>query len=109
MNRQQRRNLLKQAGKTKKRPKQSAATSAAVSGMGGEQPQKIIDNLPVPQIVAGINNLLSQLQSRGLEVADWDDHGRQLYRLQMRRGKIYYLAAGEEIKPLLPKAPKAED
>lgn len=84
MNRKQRRDFLK----TKKnRPLQNAAS------MNATKAQEVVDNLPIPSIVAGINNLLSQLEGRGVPVMDWDNQKRAIYRLQMRRGKIYFLAA----------------
>ena len=82
MNRAQRRNLLK----VKNKPKHNRASVAASNAQG------IIDNLPIAQIVAGVNNLLRQLEKRQVPVYDWDNEGRTLYRLQMRRGKVFYLA-----------------
>ena len=61
-------------------------------GITASNAQGIIDNLPIAQIVAGVNNLLRQLEKRQVPVYDWDNEGRTLYRLQMRRGKVFYLA-----------------
>lgn len=36
------------------------------------------------------------LEARSVPVYDWDHPERALYRLQMRRGKIYFLAAEPE-------------
>lgn len=94
MNRAQRRKLLK----AKNQPKHNQASSAASNaerGITADNAQGILDNLPIPQLVAGINNLLKQLEGRNVPIYDWDDNGRTLYRLQMRRGKIFYLAASE--------------
>lgn len=88
MNRMQRRSLRKT--KQPKRPQQSATAMSAAKA------QEVVDNLPLPAVVSGINNLLSQLEARGVPVLDWDDHGRALYRLQMRRGNIFFLAAGPD-------------
>lgn len=95
MNRAQRRSLLQ----TKKRPKHNQASikaSGAQNGITEENAQSVLDNLPVPQLVAGINNLLRQLESRGVPVLDWDEKDRRLYKLQIIRGKTYYLVAGPE-------------
>ena len=91
MNRKQRRSFLRNKPQ---RPKQSAATMSATKA------QEVVDNLPLPAIVSGVNNLLSQLEGRGVPVLDWDHPERALYRLQMRRGKIYFLAADpDEAEP----------
>lgn len=96
MNRAQRRKIL-QMPKAKPRHNQaSIKASKAETGITAKNAQGIIERLPVPQLVAGINNLLKQLEARGIPVCDWDENGRTLYRLQMRRGKVFYLASGEE-------------
>lgn len=98
MNRAQRRKLI-QMPKARPKPKHNQASVAATkaeTGITTKNAQSVIDNLPIPQIVAGINNLLGQLEKRNVPVYDWDDHGKTLYRLQMRRGKIYYLADSGE-------------
>lgn len=98
MNRAQRRKVLQMREK-KTKPKNNAASIIATgSAITKAMPdaQGIIDNLPIPAIVAGINNLLSQLENRRIPIYNWDDPAQRLYRLQMRRGKIYFLAAGEE-------------
>lgn len=91
MNRAQRRNLLRAKNKPKHN-RASVAASKAEEGITASNAQGILDNLPIPQLVAGINNLLSQLEGRQVPVYDWDDERRTLYRLQMRRGKVFYLA-----------------
>lgn len=91
MNRQQRRSLLRK--KPQQKPKQTSTT------MNAARAQEVVDNLPLPAIVSGINNLLSQLEARSVPVYDWGDPERALYRLQMRRGKIYFLAAAPEAEP----------
>lgn len=91
MNRKQRRNLLK-AQNRPKHNQASAMASKAEKGITPDNAQGILDNLPIPQLVAGINNLLKQLEQRGIPIYDWDDNDRTLYRLQMRRGKVFYLA-----------------
>ena len=96
MNRAQRRNLLKVKNKPKHN-RASVAASKAEEGITASNAQGIIDNLPIAQIVAGVNNLLRQLEKRQVPVYDWDNEGRTLYRLQMRRGKVFYLA--EQKKP----------
>lgn len=93
MNRKQRRII--QFQKNKQKPKQnqaSVAASKAQTGITQDNAQGIIDNLPIPQIVAGINNLLTQLERRKIPISDWDNKERTLYRLQIARGKVYYLA-----------------
>lgn len=92
MNRAQRRKLMQMPKAKQKHNAASVAATKADTGITAENAQSIVDNLPLPQIVAGINNLLSQLEKRQVPIYDWDNEGRTLYRLQMRRGKIYYLA-----------------
>lgn len=57
------------------------------------QAQKMLENLPVAALVAGINNSLDILQKRGMTINDWDAKERELYRLKIFGGKIYFLAA----------------
>lgn len=92
MNRAQRRKLLQMPKAKPRHNNASVAATKADTGIKASEAQGIVDNLPIPQIVAGINNLLSQLEKRHVPIFDWDDEGRTLYRLQMRRGKIFYLA-----------------
>lgn len=93
MNRAQRRKLIQMPkAKQPKHNQASIAATKADTGITANNAQSVVDNLPIPQIVAGINNLLGQLEKRQIPIYDWDDEGRTLYRLQMRRGKIFYLA-----------------
>lgn len=99
MNRAQRRKLIQMPKGKQKHNTASAAASNAQTGITAQNAQGILDNLPLPQLVAGINNLLKQLEGRQVPVCDWDDEGRTLYRLQMRRGKVFYLAEREGREP----------
>ena len=92
MNRAQRRKLIQMPKAKPKHNIASAAASKADTGITASNAQGTVDNLPLPQIVAGINNLLGQLEKRQTPIYDWDDPERRLYRLQMRRGKVFYLA-----------------
>lgn len=92
MNRAQRRKLIQMPKAKPRHNNASVAATKADTGIKASDAQGIVDNLPIPQIVAGINNLLSQLEKRQVPIYDWDDEKRTLYRLQMRRGKIFYLA-----------------
>ena len=96
MNRAQRRKLIQMPNGKAKHNTASSAASNAQTGVTAQNAQGIIDNLPIPQLVAGINNLLKQLEQRGVPIYDWDDKARTLYRLQMCRGKIFYLAERRE-------------
>ena len=97
MNRAQRRKLIQMPkAKQPKHNRASVAATKADTGITAGNAQGILDNLPIPQLVAGINNLLSQLEGRQVPIYDWDDEGRTLYRLQMRRGKVFYLADRKE-------------
>ena len=58
-----------------------------------KQAQEMLENLPIATIVAGINNSLDILQKRGMPIWDWDEKKRELYRLKIFGGKIYFLAA----------------
>lgn len=58
-----------------------------------KQAQEMLENLPIAALVAGINNSLSVLQKRGMTINDWDAKKRELYRLKIFGGKIYFLAA----------------
>ena len=57
------------------------------------QAQKMLENLPIATLVAGINNSLDILQKRGIPISDWDQKKRELYRLKVFGGKVYFLAA----------------
>ena len=57
------------------------------------QAQKMLEELPVATLVAGINNSLDILQKRGVPISDWDQKKRELYRLKIFGGKVYFLAA----------------
>lgn len=57
------------------------------------QAQKMLENLPIATLVAGINNSLDILQKRGVPIFDWDKKKRELYRLKDFGGKVYFLAA----------------
>lgn len=92
MNRAQRRKLIQMPKAKPRHNNASVAATKADTGIKASEAQGIVDNLPIPQIVAGINNLLGQLEKRQVPIYDWDDEKRTLYRLQMRRGKIFYLA-----------------
>lgn len=92
MNRAQRRKLIQMPKAKPRHNNASVAATKADTGIKASEAQGIVDNLPIPQIVAGINNLLGQLEKRQVSIYDWDDEKRTLYRLQMRRGKIFYLA-----------------
>lgn len=91
MNRAQRRKLIQMPKAKPRHNNASVAATKADTGIKASEAQGIVDNLPIPQIVAGINNLLGQLEKRQVPIYDWDDEKRTLYRLQMRRGKIFYL------------------
>lgn len=80
MNRAQRR--AAQQGKTKK-PNLNDPRQA----------QEMLENLPIATLVAGINNSLDILQKRGVPIWDWDKKNRELYRLKVFGGKVYFLAA----------------
>ena len=96
MNRAQRRKLLQMPKAKPRHNNASVEATKADTGIKASEAQGIVDNLPIPQIVAGINNLLGQLEKRQIPIYDWDDEGRTLYRLQMRRGKVFYLADRKE-------------
>lgn len=91
MNRAQRRKLIQMPKAKPRHNNASVAATKADTGIKASEAQGIVDNLPIHQIVAGINNLLGQLEKRQVPIYDWDDEKRTLYRLQMRRGKIFYL------------------
>lgn len=57
------------------------------------QAQKMLENLPIATLVAGINNSLDILQKRGIPISDWDQKKRELYRIKVFGGKVYFLAA----------------
>lgn len=57
------------------------------------QAQEMLENLPITALVAGINNSLDILQKRGIPISDWDNKKRELYRLKVYGGKVYFLAA----------------
>ena len=96
MNRVQRRKLLQMPKAKPRHNNASVAATKADTGIKASEAQGIVDNLPIPQIVAVINNILGQLEKRQIPIYDLDDEGRTLYRLQMRRGKVFYLADRKE-------------
>ena len=55
--------------------------------------QEMLEHLPIATLVAGINNSLDVLQKRGISISDWDQKKRELYRLKVFGGKVYFLAA----------------
>lgn len=57
------------------------------------QAQAMLENLPIATLVAGINNSLAILQQRGIPISDWDQKKRELCRLKVFGGKVYFLAA----------------
>lgn len=57
------------------------------------QAQKMLETLPIATLVAGINNSLDILQKRGIPISDWDQKKRELYRLKVFGGRVYFLAA----------------
>lgn len=57
------------------------------------QAQAMLENLPIATLVAGVNNSLDILQKRGVPISDWDQKKRELYRLKVFGGKVYFLAA----------------
>ena len=57
--------------------------------------QKLVDNMPIPVLISGINESLKQLERRGIKVLDWDDKERCLYQLKMYGNKVCFLAAKE--------------
>lgn len=57
------------------------------------QAQEMLENLPIATLVAGINNSLDILQKRGIPISDWDQKTRELYRLKVFGGRVYFLAA----------------
>lgn len=63
------------------------------------QAQAMLENLPVATLVAGINNSLEILQKRGVPINDWDAKARELYRLKVYGGKVYFLAAEIDREP----------
>ena len=84
MNRSTRRKRLNK--RTKNHPKHNIASITASNAQG------ILDNLNIPQLIGGVNNLLEQMRDRGVKIYDYDYKSRELYKLQMIRGKFYFLA-----------------
>ncbi len=52
-----------------------------------------VGGVTLATLVAGINNSLDILQKRGIPISDWDQKKRELYRLKVFGGKVYFLAA----------------
>ena len=55
--------------------------------------KQVLEKLPIAMLIAIINTSLDVLQKRGIPIYDWDVKNRELYRLKIFRGKIYFLAA----------------
>ena len=56
------------------------------------------ENLPIAVLVAEINRNLEVLKKRGIPVWDWDQKKRELHRIRIFGGKVYFLAAEQDIK-----------
>ena len=55
--------------------------------------KQVLEKLPIAMLIASINTSLDVLQKRCIPIYDWDVKNRELYRLKIFRGKIYFLAA----------------
>ena len=54
--------------------------------------QEILDSLEPAQLIGGINKLIIQLRKSGVEIYDWDDKNRKIFKIQRIHGKFYFLA-----------------
>jgi hypothetical protein len=94
-NRQQRRAIEKQ----KKRQQLKQARAPEQTGgdiTDPEDAQSLLESMTVPTLVAGINNTLEVLERRGIVPKDYDHQERELYRLKIIKGKVFYLADAPE-------------
>lgn len=92
MNRAQRRKIISMVNKGKVKPAKTSIMASRAEDINDENSQAVLDSLPTPQLVAGVNNLLQQLRDRGVTVKYWDAPERTLERLQYVHGNVYYLA-----------------
>ena len=55
-------------------------------------------DLPIPALVATISTIIDILRDRGVEIRDWDDKAKVVYKLSVIGGKVYILAPREKPK-----------
>ncbi len=58
-----------------------------------------LNRLPIPVLVASINNVIGILQSRGIKIRDWDDKGKVVQKIKFIGNKVYILAPSENQDP----------
>ena len=90
MNRADRRRIERLKNRNKRQP------GGAAQGIRADNAQEILDSMGPAQMVAGINNLIKQMENRGIDISDYDSKSRKLYKIQMIHGKYYFLAADPE-------------
>lgn len=92
LNRAERRRIERLKSKNKNKKHQSRTDQ----GISADNAQEILDNMSPAQMAAGINNLIKQIENRGIDILDYDNKCRKLYKIQMIRGRYYFLAADSE-------------
>jgi len=90
-NRQQRRAIEKQK-KRQQIKELKEKKQQEITGADQQEAQAFLESLSVPALVAGVNNTLQVLAKKGIRPADYDNKERNLYRLQIVKGKVYFLA-----------------
>lgn len=89
-NRQQRRAIEKQRRhqqiKQARQPEQPKGDITDPS-----EAQAMLEGMTTPALVAGINNTLEILEKRGIVPKDYDHKERGLFRLNVIKGKVFYL------------------
>lgn len=88
MNRAQKRKLMKEQ-KSKRFSEQKAAVAT-------EQPD--FSAVPLATMCQSIQLLINELQQRGFPVYDWDNKKKFVQGIQIIQGKVYFLAAEEDVE-----------
>lgn len=89
MNREQRRKLLRQGMKNKRRYNAGARETLT------EPEQTDFSLVPTTTICQSIQLLINELKSRGILIYDYDHKDKALQQIRLMQGKVFFLAAEE--------------
>ena len=51
-----------------------------------------VDKMPTPLLVQSLNSTIKLLAKRGVEIRDWDDRNRTVYKFKWLGGSAFFLA-----------------
>lgn len=52
--------------------------------------EQIMQQLPIPAILASIEMQIKVLESRGVKISNWDNKSKSLKQVRMLGGKVYF-------------------